>query len=175
MLLTLLRVLTGLAASVWLGGLVAMAIVAQTTFGVMPATGVASPAAVAGQVMARNFARFDVVQIICAGLLALLQAAALATGQRGARVWARALLVLSACGALAYQVLLVTPRITGLQAAVSSPTVEAEVRAVFDGFHDSAVQVYRALLAILLVLMVDVGIGGDRRTKPAGAASGAGR
>ena len=61
MIMKLFQAIATTAGGVWLGGMVLMAIVASTTFGVMRTTGVEHPDSIAGQVMAKNFARFDTV------------------------------------------------------------------------------------------------------------------
>lgn len=166
MFLTALRAVGQVAAGVWLGGLVLLAIVAATTFGVMRTTGVANPNAVAGQVMAKNFVRFDYVQMICAALLVLGQAADLAMGERGPRSLARAALILLAVGLLIYSARVLTPRILDLQGAVASVDPDSAVKAAFDRFHATSVRVSQALLLILAIVNVEMALPTHRVGSP---------
>jgi len=156
MLVSLLRAIGAVAAGVWLGGIIVIAIVAQTTFRVMPTTGVAQPNAVAGQVMARTFGRFDVVQMICCGLLLATQIAFVCLVGGMARDWLRLAILLGAAGLLAYNVFVLTPKITNLQPLLQASDPEAAIKTVFAGFHDTAVRNSKILLVMVLALAVEL-------------------
>ena len=149
MFMSFLRVLATTSAGVWLGGMVLIAIVAQTTFSQMREVGVERPNSIAGRIMAVNFSRFDMMQIACAGVLVVWQAARLLSGGRGVGDWLRTGAILSAVGFLAYSTQVLTPQILALQGAGAGPDSEAEARAVFDEFHRSAVRVSKANLVLV--------------------------
>ena len=151
-----LRALATTAAGVWLGGMILIAIVAQTTFGTMRNTGVDQPNSVAGQVMARNFSRFDTVQSICAGVLVCYQALALIVGERSRQAWLRLGLILAASGLLLYGVLVLTPKIQNFQSAVVGPNAENAAKAIFDAFHASAVRVSKINLALVFLIALSL-------------------
>lgn len=144
------------AAGVWLGGMVLMAIVAQTTFEVMRTTGVESPNSIAGQVMAKNFSRFDTVQMICAGVLIAWQIAHMALGGRHGRDWLRLGLIIVAAGLLTYSVNVLTPQITGLQPSLHTADPDAAMNAAFDKFHETAVLIAKINLFLLLFIVVEM-------------------
>lgn len=156
MFMNLLRALAQTAAGVWLGGIIVIAIVAQTTFGVMRTTDIEKPDAIAGQVMARNFGRFDVVQICCALTLLTWQLASLATQNRGPRNWLRFGLIVIAAGLLTYNVAVLTPKIIDMQPLLAQPDVETAVHAAFQDFHNSAVRVSQAMLFIVLFITIEM-------------------
>lgn len=149
MMMRVLRVLATTSAGVWLGGMVLIAIVAQTTFSQMREIGVERPNAIAGQIMAVNFSRFDAMQMACAGVLVVWQAARLLSGRRRFGDWLRTGAILLAVGLLAYSTQVLTPRILTLQGAVAGPDSEAEARAVFDDFHRGAVLVSKINLVLV--------------------------
>src|SRR5262245_32536082 len=113
-LLILFRALAHTAAGIWLGGIIVIAIVAQTTFGVMRTTDVEKPDSVAGQVMARNFGRFNVVQSTCAAILVTWQIVSLGFCGRSVREWLRLSIIVAAAGLLAYEVAVVSPKIVNM-------------------------------------------------------------
>ncbi len=149
MLMRILRALATTSAGAWLGGMLLIAIVAQTTFSQMREAGVERPNSIAGRIMAVNFSRFDTMQMACAGVLVVWQAARLLSGRRGWGDWLRTGAILSAVGLLAYSTQVLTPRILSLQGAVAGPDSEAEASAVFDDFHRSAVRVSKANLVLV--------------------------
>ncbi|MCG8408570.1 MAG: DUF4149 domain-containing protein [Phycisphaerales bacterium] len=149
----LLRAIATSAAGVWLGGMILIAIVAQTTFSVMRQTGVDQPNTVAGQIMAVNFTRFDKVQMICAAVLVLSQTVLIIAGERKTTDWLRLVLILLATGMLLYSVTVLTPKITNLQSAVGTPDPEAAVKAVFDDFHDTAVRISKVNLVLVTLTL----------------------
>lgn len=157
--MTWVRAIAATAGGIWLGGMILIAIVAQTTFSEMRHTGIAQPNAVAGRVMARNFARFDTVQIACAGVLLAGQALLLTIDRRSARVWARLALTVAACALLGYSVGVLTPGIVDLQSSVAES--DAAAKAVFDRFHATAVRIAKANLLIVFVVSLDLAV--DRR------------
>lgn len=177
MMMRVLRVLATTAAGVWLGGMVLIAIVAQTTFSQMREVGVEHPNAIAGRIMAVNFSRFDVMQLACAGVLVVWQSARLLSGWRGLGDWLRAAAILSAVGLLGYSTQVLTPRILGLQGAVAGPDSEAEAKSVFDDFHHSAVRVSKANLVLVAGITFSLawphGVG--QRTKESEAIMPAGK
>jgi hypothetical protein len=158
------RALAHTAAGIWLGGIIAIAIVAQTTFGVIRTTGVEKPDMIAGQVMARNFGRLDVVQICCAATLLMWQTVSLAFRRRGARDWLRLSLICAAAGLLAYQVAVLTPKIVNLQPLLAQENAEEAVRSVFQDFHRSAVRVSQTLLVIVAAVMIEMALPLQRRS-----------
>lgn len=153
MLTSILRAIAIAAAGVWLGGMILIAIVAQTTFQTMRTTGVEHPDAVAGQIMAKNFTRFDKVQMACASVLFGSQLLQLAAGRRTWMDWFRFGLTLAAACVLAYSGAVLTPKIAGLQSAVAGADADAAVRAVFDDFHESAVRLSKINLCLVAVLL----------------------
>lgn len=156
MIKNLSRAIATAAAGVWLGGMVLMAIVAQTTFQVMRTTGVEHPNSIAGQVMATNFTRFDTVQMICAGVLVAWQTAHLALGGRSARDWLRLGLIIAAAGLLAYSIRVLTPQITHLQPVLQSANPDVAVKALFDKFHETAVLISKINLFLLLFIVIEL-------------------
>lgn len=140
------------AAGVWLGGMILIAIVAQTTFAVMRETGVDQPNALAGQIMAKNFLRFDMVQLGCAGILVLWNVIHIISGGRSLLDWLRLVVILLATALLLYSVSVLTPKITNLQSAVASADPDTAIKAIFDDFHETAVRISKANL--ILVAMV---------------------
>lgn len=156
MMMRLVRALSHTAAGIWLGGLVVLAIVAPTTFSVMRETGVDQPNAIAGQVMAKNFLRFDLVQLICGivllgGLLMLL-----AIGPRRMRDWLRIAAAGAAVLLMLYSTMVMTPQILNLQPLLAEPDADAAVRAAFEAFHSTAVRVSQALLLLLLLINLEM-------------------
>lgn len=158
------RAIAHTAAGIWLGGIIVIAIVAQATFSEMRNSGVERPNAVAGQVMARNFGRFNVVQISCAAALLLWQGAELALRRRGPREWFRFSLIVVATGLLAYHVVVLTPKIVDFQPLLAQPDAEEAIRAAFQEFHRTAVRVSQALLVIVATITIEMALPLSRRT-----------
>ena len=158
MIMKLFQAIATTAGGVWLGGMVLMAIVASTTFGVMRTTGVEHPDSIAGQVMAKNFARFDTVQMTCAGVLVAWQIVHMAFGGRHGRDWLRLGLIVAAAGLLAYSVRVLTPQITDLQPALQSADPDVAMKAAFDKFHSTAVRISKINLILLLVIVVEMAL-----------------
>ncbi|HKQ50046.1 MAG TPA: DUF4149 domain-containing protein [Phycisphaerae bacterium] len=161
--MNVIRALAHTAAGIWLGGIIVIAIVAQTTFSEMRNSGVERPNAVAGQVMARNFGRFNVVQISCAAALLLWQGAALAHRRQGPRDWFRISLIVLATGLLAYHVALLTPKIVDFQPLLARPDAEEAIRAAFQEFHRTAVRVSQALLVVVAAITIEMALPLARR------------
>ncbi len=157
MLASILRAIAIAAAGVWLGGMVLFAIVAQTNFQTMRATGVEHPDAIAGQVMAKNFARFDGVQMACASVLFGSLLIRLAAGRRRWMDWFRFCLAFAAACILAYSGAVLTPKIAGLQSAVAGADPDAAVRAIFDDFHVTAVRLSKINLGLVAILLGTLG------------------
>jgi hypothetical protein len=155
-MMVLLRAIACTAAGVWLGAIVVIAIVAQTTFSVMPTTGVAHPNTVAGQVMARNFSRFDMVQLACGAVLAVWQLVELAAGRRSRRDLVRAVLIIAACVLMLVSVFVMTPKITGMQSLLSSPDSESAVKAAFAEFHGTAVRISQLTMMLVLAIALEM-------------------
>lgn len=170
------RMLATTAAGVWLGGMILMPFVAAITFGEMRETGVAQPDSIAGQVMARNFQRFDRIQLICAGVLLAWQIAHLATAGRRMGDWLRLLLILMASGLLVYGVFVVTPRILSPQPEVARPDGELAAKAVFGDFHAAAVRIAKINLALVAAIALSLAWpprDGERADSVAPSAGGA--
>lgn len=153
MILDLLRALAAAAAGVWLGGMIVIAVVAQTTFSEMRGIGVDRPDWIAGQVMARNFAKFDTIQMVCAALLLTWQAVVLVAGERGTSQWLRLAAILLASGLLVYSVTVLTPKILYLQSWAGQPEADAKARLLFDDFHRSAVRVSMMNLVLVTAIL----------------------
>lgn len=146
----LFRTLATMAAGVWLGAMVLIAVVAQTTFSTMRITDVTNPNAIAGRIMAKNFSRFDVLQMTCAAIIVLWQVIQLLVGPRQRRDWVRSMMIVVACGLLTYSVAVLTPTITDMQTQVAQNDVE--VKAVFDRFHQKAVRVSKINLIMVALI-----------------------
>lgn len=157
MLLRTLRALAHTAAGVWLGGMVMLAIVAPTTFGVMRTTGVDNPNAIAGQVMAKNFVRFDKVQMSCAAVL-LIWTATTILRKPDTRDWVRAALTAAAAGLMLYSTWMLTPQILDLQPILAGPDPDTAMRAAFDQFHATSVRISQALLALLVIVNLEMAL-----------------
>ena len=157
------RALATLSVGAWLGGMILIAIAAQTTFEVMRTLGVATPDAFAGRIMAVEFVRFDKMQFICAALLVAYQIAQTIIGPRTGRDIFRFVLIVLACGFLCYSAFVVTPKILGMQDEVAGTTDEA-LRATFDAIHETSVLM--AKLTMLVVLLIGFELALPRR-KPA--------
>ena len=152
-----LHALGTLSAGVWLGAMVLIAVVAQTTFETTRTLGVASPEALAGKIMAANFTRYDKVQGICAAVLLVTQLIAPITRLRfSARDRIRIGFILGACILFAYSALVLTPQIKQLQGPIDSSGAEDGIRAVFDQFHKSAVLLSKINLILLAVIVLEM-------------------
>lgn len=158
MFMSLFRAIAQAAAGVWLGGMILIAIVAQTTFGVMRTTGVDRPNAVAGQVMARNFLRFDRVQLVCVCVLVAWQAAALILRPPAARDVVRSLLIVAAAGLFLYSSQTLTPRILDLQPVMAAADPDAAMTERFDEFHETAVRIAQVNLVLVLFITIEMAL-----------------
>ncbi len=152
----MMRTLATAAGGVWLGGMVVIAVVASTTFGVMRTTDVPHPNTIAGKVMAKNFERFDRVQLVCGGVLGVWQLAALLTGQRHKRDIVRATLIAVAIALMLVSVLHMTPKIVALQPTLITGESDAAVKAAFDDFHQTAVRLSQASLLVVLTIVLEM-------------------
>lgn len=157
-----LRALGTTAAGAWLGGMILIAIVAQTTFSEMRKTEVSQPNAIAGRVMAKNFSRFDAVQWICVGLLAASQLGRMAMGDRSRGEWVRLGLIAIAGALFAYSALVMTPGILGLQETVAGENAEVAVKAAFDSFHETSVRIAKVNLILVFSIALSLAMGGPR-------------
>lgn len=154
-MIRLFRMLSIAAAGVWLGAMILIAIVAATTFGEMRTIeGIERPNYVAGRVMAKNFARYDRIQLFCAGVIVLSHVGlAAARGMRGGD-WLRAPLLAAALLVTLYGAFRLTPTIQNMQDAVAGAAdPEAEVKRVFDGFHRTAVTLSKLNMALVAILL----------------------
>ncbi len=167
MIATVLRAIAIIAGGVWIGGLVVLgAIVAPTTFRVMRTLDVENPNALAGQIMAKNFARFDYVQIACAVALLGWQIVHMVSGGNGRRDWFRFALIIAAVGLLAYSVGVITPEILDMQPLLRSADPDAAVRAHFDAIHGTSVRVAQAMLFCVFVTVMEMTIPLKRDSGP---------
>lgn len=157
-----LRALGTTAAGAWLGGMILIAIVAQTTFSEIRKTDVAQPNAIAGRVMAKNFSRFDSVQWICVGVLVATQVGRMGMGDRTRGEWVRLFMIAAAGGLFAFSALVMTPRILGLQETVAGENAEVAVKAAFDSFHETSVRIAKVNLVLVLAIVMSLAMGGRR-------------
>lgn len=162
----LLHAIGTMAAGVWLGAMILIAVVAQTTFQTTRTLGVATPDALAGKIMAANFTRYDKVQGICAAVLVVTQIAAPILRLRFApRDRFRLGAIFMACIFFVYGAMVLTPQIKQLQGPIDSSGVDDAIRATFDQFHKSAVMLSKINLAILALIMLEMawpGAGAER-------------
>ena len=154
--MTIARAIAQTAAGIWLGAIVMMAIVAPTTFSVMRTVEVDRPNTIAGKVMAKNFSRFDRVQIACASVIAMWQIASLLRGRRATRDKVRMGIILVAAGLMLYSATVMTPKIANMQADIAAPDAEAAVKAAFDAFHATAVRIAQAVMVLVLILNIEM-------------------
>ncbi len=152
----LIRSLQATAAGVWLGGMILIAIVAQTTFSQMREAQVEQPNAIAGRVMARNFVRFETVQWVCVGVLAFGQIARMGMGGRGIGEMARLAMIGIAAAIFIYGATVLTPKIVNLQSTVAGTDPEAAVKAAFDAFHETSVRLSKINLVVVLALTLSL-------------------
>lgn len=170
MLMRILRMLAGMAAGVWLGAMILIAIVAQTTFATMRTTGVDEPNSVAGQVMARNFSKFDIIQMVCASIVLLWQIAAWFGGARSLMHRVRFIAVAVAFCLACYSATVLTPRIAGMGQQLSVSDIEA--KAIFDDFHHSAVRLSQINLILVAFIAGTLAWAGANRTTVGSHSSG---
>lgn len=156
MFMTIVRAIAQTAAGIWLGAIVMMAIVAPTTFSVMRTVDVDRPNTIAGKVMAKNFFRFDKVQIACAAVIVAWQLASLSMGRRTTRDKVRTGIIVVASGLMLYSAMVMTPKIANMQADIASPDAEAAVKAAFDAFHATAVRIVQAVMVLVLILNIEM-------------------
>lgn len=153
----LLHALGTMAAGVWLGAMILIAVVAQTTFETMRTLGVASPDALAGKIMAANFTRYDKVQLICASVLLVSQLLAPILRLRfSVRDRLRLSAIIAACVIFAYGAFVLTPQIKQLQGPIDPSGADDGIRAVFDQFHKSAVMLSKLNLVILALIVLEM-------------------
>lgn len=145
----LIHTLATLAAAVWFGGMILVAIAAMNTFRVLRAQEIQNPDAIAGRVMAPTFAMFDKVQLGCAAVLLIGAGATAIFARRKIRPLATLIAVAVATGCLIYSAQFLTPKILALQDDVASTVSESEVRQVFDDFHESAVTISKINLFLV--------------------------
>lgn len=157
MFMRLFRAVAALSAGVWLGGMILIAIAAQTTFEVMRTLDVATPNAIAGRVMAVEFVRFDRVQFICAAVLLAYVFTKLMVGPRRTRDVARSVLIVLACGLLCYSAFVVTPRILAMQDTVAGADDEA-IRTAFAEIHETSVLVAKINLFVVLIIAFELAL-----------------
>ncbi len=162
------RALAALSAGAWLGGMILIAIAAQTTFEVMRTLDVDTPNTFAGRIMAVEFARFDRVQYACAAIVLLYSLAAVGNEMRQRRDVLRVILVVLACGLLCYSAFVVTPKILAMQDTVAGTTDEA-IREAFAEIHETSVLVAKINLFVVLLVAFELAL--PRRSNPAGSAT----
>ena len=162
----LLHALGTMAAGVWLGAMILIAVVAQTTFQTARTLGIASPDALAGKIMAANFTRYDKVQGICAAVLVVTQIVAPILRLRfSPRDRFRLCAIFAACIFFVYGAMVLTPQIQQLQGPIDSSGVDDAIRATFDQFHKSAVMLSKINLVILALIVLEMawpGAGAER-------------
>lgn len=151
-----IRSVQATAAGVWLGGMILIAIVAQTTFSQMRDAQVEHPNAIAGRVMAKNFVRFEMVQWVCVSVLAFGQVARMGMGWRGKGEIARLAMIGVAAAIFIYGATVLTPKIVNLQSSVAGADPEAAVKAAFDAFHETSVRLSKINLGVVLVLALSL-------------------
>lgn len=156
MISTILRSFATTAAGVWLGAMILIAIVAQTTFSEMRQTGVSQPNAVAGRIMAKNFSKFDRIQWVCAALLVGSQVGRIALGERSKAEWVRLALMAGAASLFLYSAMELTPQIVNLQSEVAGVDAEAAAKAAFDSFHESSVRIAKINLVLVLAIVLSL-------------------
>lgn len=162
----MMRTFATAAAGVWLGGMVVIAIVASTTFGVMKTADVSHPNTIAGKVMAKNFERFDRVQLVCGGILGVWQLAELLAGKRCKRDIVRAVLIAVAIALMLVSVLHMTPKIAALQPTLIIGETDTAVKAAFDDFHKTAVRLSQASLLVVLTIVVEMAWPPGKKANP---------
>lgn len=153
----LLHALGTMAAGAWLGAMILIAVVAQTTFETMRTLGVAGPDELAGKIMAANFTRYDKVQGICAVVLVVTQIVAPILRLRfSPRDRVRLGAIFAACIFFAYGAMVLTPQIKQLQGPIDSSGVDDAIKATFDQFHKSAVMLSKINLVILALIVLEM-------------------
>ena len=153
----LFHALGALAAGVWLGAMVLIAVVAQTTFETMRTLGVAGPDVLSGKIMAANFSRYDKVQGICAGVLIVTQLLTPIMRLRfSMRDRLRLSAIFAACVLFGYGAFVLTPQLTELQGPIDPSGAEDGIRDVFDQFHKSAVMLSKLNLALLALIVLEM-------------------
>lgn len=160
----LMHILATLAAGVWLGGMILVAIAAQSTFVVLNAEDhIAQPNAVAGRVMAPTFSKFDKVQLICAAVLLFGTGVSAVLARRKLGPVLRLIAVGVATGFLIYSVQFLSPQILDMQSDIAGAKTDSEIRAAFDQFHDSAVMISKINLALVSFTLIGLAWSGPLR------------
>lgn len=163
----LLHALGTMAAGVWLGAMILIAVVAQTTFQTARTLGIASPDALAGKIMAANFSRYDKVQGICAAVLVVTQIVAPILRLRfSPRDRFRLSAIFVACICFVYGAMVLTPQIQQLQGPIDSSDVDDAIRATFDQFHKSAVMLSKINLVLLALIVLEMAWPGAAAPQP---------
>ena len=163
------RAIAQTSAGIWLGAIVMMAIVAPTTFSVMRTVNVDRPNEIAGKVMAKNFSRFDKVQIACAAVIIAWQCASLSMGRRKTRDKVRTGMIVAAAVLMLYSAMVMTPKIANMQSDIAAPDTEAAVKAAFDAFHATAVRITQAVMVLVLILNIEMAMPQHERRSPESA------
>lgn len=156
----LLHSLAIVAAGVWLGGMIMIALVAANTFHTMNMIEVAHPSAAAGRIMAGNFGHFDTLQLACAGILVVGCGVGVLASRRKFGPLTRLILSLIATGAMLYSVQFLTPKLESLQHTVATADAESQAKKTFDEFHDSAVMISKINLALIGIVALSLGWSG---------------
>ncbi len=160
----LLHTLAVLAAGVWLGGMILVAIAAQSTFSVLNAEeNLAQPNAIAGRVMAPTFGKFDKVQLSCAVALIVATGCTVILARRKIGPILRFAMVCVATGFLIYSVQFLSPKILDMQNDVAGAKSDSEIRAAFDEFHESAVFISKVNLALVSFTLIGLAWSGPLR------------
>ncbi len=155
-----LHTLSIIAAGIWLGGMIVIALVAMNTFRTMRTIYVANPDAAAGQIMAGNFEYFDTVQLACAAVLVIGTGISALVSRRKFGPLTRLILSLIATGALIYSVQFITPKIEAMQHTVATADAESQVKQTFDEIHESAVMISKLNLALIGLVAFSLGWSG---------------
>jgi len=147
-------VLAMLAAGVWVGGIVCVAVFAQSTFKVLGP----EQRELAGTVTSRMFVLFGWIQLTCAALGLLGAFLMYVGGRRGSAAVVFGLLAAAAIGAVAYNMWLV-PKMEGLRQAGKSAGPE------FKQMHDYSrtLLMGTGLAALVALAVVPRAIRGEKR------------
>lgn len=152
------RYLYILALVIWLGGmLVAGAVVAPATFGVLEQWNAAIGRVLAGQVFGEVLARFHLVAYAAGAILLVTLTVQRLIGPRPRAYGVRAGLVVLMLGATMYSGLVVSPRIDAIQRTVDGPVnrlpADDPRRDEFDRLHRLSEMLMMAAAAGGLVLL----------------------
>ncbi|MEZ0266146.1 MAG: DUF4149 domain-containing protein [Phycisphaerae bacterium] len=147
-------VLAMLAAGIWVGGILCVAVFAQSTFKVL-----ADQRDVAGTVTSQMFVRFGWIQLTCAALGLLGAFLMYVGGRRGSAMVVFGLLAAASIGAVAYNMWLV-PKMEALRQAGQSSGPE------FKQLHDHSrtLLMGTGLAALAALAVIPRAIGAEAKT-----------